>query len=67
MGFQRGKIREIGDAWETDDRDVNRLFRTIMGEPRCEGVLIIQIHRDIRDDADHRNAGFLCQHVQSGR
>ena len=66
VAFQGGKIREVGNAGQTDHCDVNGFGRFLLLHPGRQGVLVVQVHLQIGNHTQHRNPGFLLQHGKAG-
>ena len=64
MGLQRCQIREVGDARKADDRHIQNTLGT-GGEAWSQGVLLVDIYIEIRNDAEDWNAGTLFQEVEA--
>ena len=63
IALKRRKIREIGDARQSDHRDVDFLFHAVR-QSAAEAVLVVDIRLHIRNDAGARHPDKLIQHIQ---
>ena len=64
--FQRHEVRKIGQMRQADDRRVQRLFAVPHLEALAQGVLILDVHLQVRHDAHHGQMGLFFQHRKAG-
>ena len=64
--FQRHEVRKIGQMRQTDDRRVQRLFAVPHLEALAQGVLVLDVHLQVRYDAHHGQMGLFFQHGETG-
>ena len=64
--FQRHEVRKIGQMRQTDDSDVQRLFAVPHLEALAQGVLVLDVHLQVRHDAHHGQMGLFFQHRKAG-
>lgn len=64
--FQRHEVRKIGQMRQTDDRRIQRLFAVPHLEALAQGVLVLDVHLQVRYDAHHGQMGLFFQHRKAG-
>ena len=64
--LQRGEIGEIGNAGQADDRDIDGLMGPGLVQDRGQGILVVDLRPGIGDHPQHRDAGLLLQHGETG-
>ena len=51
---------------QTDDSDVQRLFAAPHFEALAQGVLVLDVHLQVRHNAHHGQMGLFFQHRKAG-
>ena len=64
--LQRHEVRKIGQVRQTEDGCIQRLFSAPALEALAQGVLILDVHLQIRHDPHHRQMSLLFQHRKAG-
>ena len=64
--LQRHEIREIADVRQADDRRIQRLNHAIRVQPFGKRILVLDLHVQIRHNAQNGQARLFLQHRQAG-
>ena len=64
--LQRCEIGEVGDAGQAHHRRVQRLVGALPGQAGGQRVLVVHVHLQVGDHAQHRLSRALLQHGQAG-
>ena len=64
--FQRDKVGEVGHMRQAQDGDIQRLDRSFCIQPVGEGVLVLDLHPQVRHYAQHGQLRFFFQHGKAG-
>ena len=66
MRFQRGKIRKIGNAGQSNNRNIQRFLGFVVRKTLTDRILVVKVYVRIRNDAPYRFLHTLFQHLKAG-